>query len=189
MKRCFGWFAFVLFFCGDHSHAQDKKTGDRSETTGSLKKGEVLDTVQGVQNISPDGKVTTWILRNLQAGVGGVKGGVPFQSRTATISIPIQANGKGTIKVRFIIRGNVDIQGKGDGSLLLHAGGKSVSIDVHKKGNFVHTVDNVIVPDGDNFRATFFLFAERHTNNAEDGFVLTVDAFDVVVIDGTTGKK
>jgi hypothetical protein len=147
---------------------------------------DLLNTVQIASTFSKDGQAATALFRNLEASVGGVKGGPLVDSRVVTLALPIEAKGK-AVQVRQILRGNVDARTQSRAVLMVQSGGKTTLVDLTKSkkgdkgGDIIETIEATI-PGGAAYQVTFVLMVERDADAAETGARLTVDAFDVEIV-------
>jgi hypothetical protein len=91
---------------------------------------DLLDAVQIVSGFSDDKQVVTVLFRNLQAGIGGLKGPL-VNTRTATLTLALDSKDKES-RVTQDVRGFVAVQGKARAVLVVQAAGKTTLVDLKK---------------------------------------------------------
>lgn len=199
--------ALTVGICLTAPGGQKADTPKEAAKKGGFKgTADLTDKVQIVTNFSQDGQAADVIFRNLDAGVGGLKGGPAVKTRTVTVELPINSPDK-EARVRQIVRGFVSSTPKARAVLIIQSGGRTTVVDLAKakvddgtgpkgadkkrpntepgpklEGGYDFQYNSeVTVPAGAKYQLTFIVHAERDVDDAEAGAYVVVDNLTVEI--------
>jgi hypothetical protein len=185
----------------DKSPGRGKDRSDAQFLDGTLR----LLNIPGIgTNIEADRKAGTVLFDSLLTAAGG-RSGPAVGTTTHTVACRLEGNDKPVCIVQDI-RGFASASEKANVALVVHAGGKTTVIDLVKARvkdnapldpkkvkkredrknvlgegfNFEYRME-VTVPANSDYQVTFFLVAERHGKDENDGAMVQVDSLDFVI--------
>jgi hypothetical protein len=138
-------------------------------------------TVHIGSSISEDGQAATITFDDLAVGLGQVKRQSLKSTLTASLVITMDQNDT-EIPVQQDIRGCVSIDPGARAALVAHLPGQTILVDLLKgpcsNTNFSRQFVSTL-PAGGDYRTSFFLLADRNSDDPDAGVLLTVDKLDI----------
>jgi len=149
-----------------------------------FKKVNLHDTIQIASDISEDKQAGTIIFTNLGASLGGIKNEPNVSTKQFTLTIKMDQDNSSDYCIKQSIAGFVSVDQGTRAVLIAHLNGKTILKNFEasecEEGNdkdFEESIDTPIT--GAEYKATFFLIAERDSSDKEASCNLVVDSLDL----------
>jgi hypothetical protein len=146
-------------------------------------------TVNIGSTISADGQAATITFDDLAVGLGQVKKQSLESTLTASLIITMDQNDT-EISVQQEIRGSVSIDPGARIALVTHLPSQTILVDLLEgpcaNAKFFRRFVSTL-PAGGDYRTSFFLLADRNSDDPEAGVLLTIDKVDIEL--GKSGSK
>jgi hypothetical protein len=148
----------------------------------NLKEAACLEkTVHIGSSISADGQAATITFNDLAVGLGRLKKQPLESTLTASLVITMDQNDT-EIPVQQDIHGFLSIDPGARVALVTHLPGQTILVDLLEgpcaNPNFSRRFISTL-PAGGDYRTSFFLLADRNSDDPEAGVLLTIDKLDI----------